>query len=206
MRFKVIKDLDKHIAEAHPKPNKPVSFDCEQCNSKFGALFQLRLHIEKKHKQLTEYSCNYCGEIFTNNERANEHMGGCHMGFEKANVKDRFFFRNGHCLKGDLCTFAHNSSKSRRGTQKCRNGPYCRYLAGGVCSFFHPGIGVQNPKPEINDANDEGQERAWCRYFKDCSQVPNCPDLHSKEDFPKLPKNNQPPIGAKRMANAWMEY
>ena len=28
----------------------------------------------------------------------------------------------------------------------CMRGPRCNYLAAGVCSYFHPGVGVQNPQ------------------------------------------------------------
>ena len=42
----------------------------------------------------------------------------------------------------------HPFEKQMRSAQECRNGPRCRYLAGGVYSFFHRGYGVQPPRNE----------------------------------------------------------
>lgn len=207
IRFKLLVDLDEHIKVKHKQP-KPVSYDCDQCESKFGAQYQLRLHIEKKHKKAAEtnYECEKCGEIFTNIGQSKMHMNNCEMGYQTVNSKECFFYKNGKCTKGEFCRFLHIEHEHKQYTPKCRNGPSCRYLFSGVCSFFHPGFGVQNPLPEPTKSKVEQSGRSWCADFEDCSRVPNCPNLHSTEDFPKLVKTNKPPLGAKRVAKVWLDY
>ena len=128
-------------------------------------------------------------------------MKDCDAGFQGNNSKECFYFIRGHCLKGDTCAFKHGNQRNY--TPECRNGSHCRYLSSGICSFFHPGVGVQRPKPEYSQAKN-GQ--GWCKYSENCFRIPNCPFIHSEEDFPQLPKTSKPPLGAERMANAWEEY
>ena len=63
------------------------------------------------------------------------------------------------------------------------------------------GIGVQQPKSTSGNIYEQ-QGRQWCNFSEDCTRVPNCPFLHSTQDFPALPKRNRPPFGARRMAEA----
>ena len=59
-----VRDLDKHIKTHHREP-EPVIYNCDQCDSSFGAQFQLRQHIATGHNKKTEaqVKCEHCGEI-----------------------------------------------------------------------------------------------------------------------------------------------
>ena len=67
-RFKILSELDDHIEKQHI-PAHLISDDCDICDSKFTARYQLRLHVENKHKKTETFSCGFCGEIFTNMEQ-----------------------------------------------------------------------------------------------------------------------------------------
>ena len=116
------------------------------------------------------------------------------------------YFMNGFCIKGEFCSFSHGIKSS---VPLCRNGQRCGYLANGVCSFFHPGVGVLRPRlnsqsgpryveKQTRSRNNQKtspngeQFQRWCRYMEDCSRVPNCPFSHHEQDFPPLSKNNPP--------------
>ena len=86
-------------------------------------------------------------------------------------------------------------------------------MANGVCSFFHRGIGVQNPgnqerqpQSQTSYPNKTSQQptRRWCKFLKDCDRVPNSAFSHYEEDFPKLRKTNNPPIANRGWG--WEEY
>ena len=118
---------------------------------------------------------------------------------------DYIHFSRGDCWRGDACRFSHKSQGNERKYPICRNGPWCKYLSSGICSFFHHGVGVQKPRSQ-ESAHQSQERRQFCRFTEDCRRVPNCPYLHSEQDFPKLPKKNCPPIGARRIIQAWAEY
>ena len=42
----------------------------------------------------------------------------------------------------------------REYTEACRRGRECGYMAAGICSFYHQGVGVQKPR-------EEGQGGRW---------------------------------------------
>ena len=100
----------------------------------------------------------------------------------------------------------------------CRNGPSCSYLARGKCNFFHHITRRHNNRQhqgtnynarEVQAGRDNNRERqgprehqgprgqgrrqqddrARCRFGRDCDRVPNCPYLHSMEDFPMYNKS-----------------
>ena len=138
-----------------------------------------------------------------------KHKEMCDAGFVNVdNSKDCFFFiKNGGCLRGTSCRFKHPEIQEAPKAPACRNGRSCKYLASGVCSFFHAGVGIQQPRMNRYPQEiPEKQQRGWCKFLEECTRVPNCPFLHSDEDFPKLSQHNYPHIGARRMAGAWQDY
>ena len=208
--FKTLGALDEHTRNQHDKP-KVLEYQCENCDSIFSALFHLRIHKAKKHaenaqKNSPSINCDFCGQVFQTYEHLNMHKEKCDEGFTNSEeVGECYYYRRGKCLKGNTCKFIHKELKDS--TPFCRNGIQCRYLASGVCSFFHAGIGVQNPKhKESFQEPIMNERRTFCRFLEDCNRVPNCPFIHSELDFPKLPNRNGPPLGARRIAEAWMEY
>jgi hypothetical protein len=132
-------------------------------------------------------------------------MNNCITGFKTVKPQLCRYFANGYCVKGESCSFSHIPNNS---VSTCRNGQRCGYLANGVCSFFHPGVGVQQPRfnnQSVNFVNNQNgfgtnqrtpfnneQSPRWCRWMEDCNRVPNCPFAHYEQDFPPMSKNNPP--------------
>ena len=178
-------------------------FNCESCDQSFDAKAKLRVHVEKKHATGCPYQCENCEQMFRTQAILNNHLSECTEGFQYVKPPPCRHFVNGFCLKGDQCFFSH---EVRPSAPLCRNGPRCPYLANGVCSFYHNGIGVQRPRFQnqsgfrnlnnrrmfsSNLYNSE-QYNKWCELMEDCDRVPNCPFSHYEQDFPKLRKNNPP--------------
>ena len=157
------------------------------------------------------YNCENCKLKFMNKDQLKIHTDSCHGGFKKVNVKLCRYFERGHCWKDEsVCSYSHDTNIFK--TPECRNGPHCRYLASGSCSFFHRGFGVQNPKYQHSNStlqmNDRPESsKRWCRYLEDCNRVPECPSSHYDQDFPQLTKNN-PPGNLKTRTNVqmWQDY
>ena len=199
--FKTVKLLDEHIKLQHS--NIDVNeYPCDMCDSEFTAQFQLRQHKTKKHANInvhTSSNCLYCGQIFTYDEDLKNHLENCDGGFSSVKSKECHYYNRGGCRRGDACRFTHIKQRDERIYPECRNGPRCRYMASGVCNFFHAGVGIQNPRhqedPQQSSSEQEG--RKFCRFLEDCSRVPNCPFLHSEQDFPRLPR---------RASQDWEEY
>ena len=125
-----------------------------------------------------------------------DHLNNCDGGFKTIPTRICRHFSNGWCGKGDWCKFSHPEELNNKfNISECRNGAKCGYLANGICSFYHWGVGVQ----KLNQNKDKN--RTNCLYTEDCRRVPNCPFLHSEEDFPKLHKTQKPPIA--RASSVW---
>ena len=169
----------------------------------FAELHHLRIHTQKKHANVNEssiFKCETCGEIFTRNEELEHHKENCNDGFQETAKNECIYFRRGNCLKGDSCIYKHGIQISL--APECRNGNRCKYMLNNVCSFFHHGIGVQKP----NQSSNQPRGVQWCNFQCNCLRLPNCPFVHSNQDFPKLPKSSKPPFWAKTVAEAWEEY
>ena len=158
------------------------------------------MHVKKQHGANIRLTCANCGFMTDTREYLMDHIIECDN-FEQPKQKECKHFLQGNCSKGNSCKFLHNFekySRSPRDRPTCRNGNRCRYLANGICSFFHRGIGVQNP-PQLQQTS-----RGWCTFLEDCYNVPNCQFIHYEEDFPKLSQTNSPPI--RRMESWWQDY
>ena len=168
----------------------------------FTAQYQLGQHLTQKHGEKAEQpqamlSCVQCGFRVNTVMQMNDHLNICESNFKTIPPKICRFFVNGGCVKGNTCTFSHPENVGNKSyVPECRNGMRCRYLATGVCSFFHRGVGVQQ--------RNRSQERAYCLNMEDCRRVPNCPYIHLDSDFPNLSKNHSPPIA--RAASVWQMY
>ena len=120
-------------------------------------------------------------------------------------------WKRGNCSWGSECNFSHvgrqeKTSPEQKSTNNartaCRNGPSCRFLARGKCSFDHHMHRVHNTREPRNAGHNDrehqgarqdrnlGQgrrqkdDRAPCRFGRDCDRVLNCPYIHSPADFP----------------------
>ena len=211
MKFTLFKDLDEHIKTAHSHQQPQNVYQCGKCDEKFNETHKLRQHITKQHAMPQRYNCEQCDLTFNNSDQLKIHEDSHHSGFKDVNVKLCRYFARGYCWKEkSLCTYSHDQNSLK--TPECRNGPYCRYLASGSCSYFHRGVGVQNPRYQSSNtspqmADEPKTSKRWCRYMEDCHRVPECPFSHYDQDFPQLTKNI-PPGNSKTRTNVqmWQEY
>ena len=118
-----------------------------------------------------------------------------------------------------------NRFKNVTNVAHCNNGIGCKYLASGVCRFFHQGVGVKNmmnqsqqqqeqqhfqqqhypqqQQQKYHQQHRQYKESTWCRFLEDCDRVPNCPFTHYEEDFPKLSETNNPPEARNRQRQTY---
>ena len=103
----------------------------------------------------------------------------------------RYFLSANGCWKGNECRYSHNISvKKPQNVPMCRNGTRCFYLANRTCKFGHNmGAEVQN-----QTRFHPRRPKMFCKYVEDCLRVPNCPYIHSMEDFPELSLKMKPPV------------
>ena len=125
------------------------------------------------------------------------------------------FSHTGHQSKNQSPTTERNSTK----LAACRNGSACDcdcdWLKKGKCNFFHVQVKGQGGHKEsqalggrqasrAQGGGQEGQaqgahkkisqpDRAQCQFDGRCERIPNCPYIHSLEDFPLLQGRKQLP-------------
>ena len=175
---------------------------CEICVHVFITKEGLRHHVERKHNTSLEAVCEFCGLIARSVQELANHNKECNIQFKKVRNKICKYFVRGGCLKGNECIFSHPEEETQaKSVQVCRNGPECRYLANGVCKFYHNEKESQKTrnKDAQNYSNGYFQRRpnVWCRFLEDCRRVPNCKFTHYEEDFPKLQQTNTRPLGVR---------
>ena len=214
-KFKTLRLLDDHH-QTHGAKAAEVDYKCKICAAEFASLHHLRQHVKSKHEEPNannrncKVTCQYCGLIMNSRQEMENHQRECNTAFQNVRNKICKYFVKGACFKGSLCKFDHPHEKQYRAAPECRNGIQCRYLLSGACSFFHRGVGVQRPR--YNQEHDQEnmqteQTRKWCRYLEDCNRVPNCDFSHYEEDFPKLNKMTNPPIGGINKGwKGWQDY
>jgi hypothetical protein len=213
-KFKTLRLLDDHHKTHGAKAE--VEFKCNICAAKFASMHHLRQHVKSKHEQPNtnrnaKVTCEYCGLILNSQQEMKNHQSECNAAFQRVGNKICKYFVKGACFKGSFCKFDHPQGKQFRAAPECRNGIRCKYLLSGVCSFFHSGVGIQKPRynPEIDQENMQTEQNTtkWCRFLEDCNRVPNCAFSHYEEDFPKLGKMTNPPIGRINKGwNGWQDY
>ena len=192
--------LDEHFKKKHAQ----TQWKCDICNNAFISQESLSNHIKTKHTARVEIACEFCGQIIDNNQEMVNHRKECHTQFQEVRTKICKYFINGGCIKGNRCLFTHPKEKQVKSVPACRNGQQCRYLASGVCKFFHSRKRFQEPrnqgaqdKASYKYGSSQGRQSIWCRFLEDCNRVPNCKYVHYYEDFPKLQKTNNVPISMK---------
>ena len=104
--------------------------------------------------------------------------------------------------RGIQCRFAH-VEQYRQVAPQCQKGPMCWFLKQNKCSFFHPGIGVQNPRTK--SLPRQSFEKKACRYKDDCWNLDTCPFEHPRKGFQFAQKTNSPPMNTMHM-NPWLDY
>ena len=90
---------------------------------------------ERNQANLSDYSCTMCNFVCETlqqlkNHKGLEHIGQSFDGFKKV---------------------THRQHKQQRDwSERCARGQECRFLAWGSCHFFHPGVGVQKRRQNMN--------------------------------------------------------
>ena len=124
-------------------------------------------------------------------------------------------WRRGNCRCGESCGFSHvghqltesveHISTNSTRVPACKHDISCKWLARGICSYFHKNVGVQKPwisndnsekthkntHPSNNPGDSQPSGMSVCRYGARCHKVPKCTFLHSLADFPTLQTVNQ---------------
>ena len=199
---------------------------CNKCNQIFTRQ-GLKRHTKICTGKTKVFDCPECGQLCSSPNNVKKHQEEEHE-WETVRSKEVCkHWRRGNCWKGTSCLYSHvgkqqeNSSEiTNNNTTKrvpaCGNGASCEWLLKGVCSFFHPRVGVQKPWagkdgrqkarsqdrrqgqsiPNRNQAQPNRQlGRIPCRFDGRCEKIPNCPFLHSLQDFPVFQGRRNPVYG-----------
>ena len=195
-----------------------IEQECEKsyCKKKFVSTNALKAHMKNSHFGNQRSVCKKCGEILNTNMNMTNHMEVCGKqgdGDMQAHEKSKEVckhWRRGRCHWGSQCNFSHvgrqdipssANQSTKSASQACRNGPSCSYLARGKCNFQHHMTQEHQQRGQNQnrvhqsqgrrreDQNSGTRQRAQCKWGRGCTKVPNCPHLHSLQDFPQYDQN-----------------
>ena len=223
---KTKRELIEHNQQMHKANDDLVNLVCITCDKEFPSQHSLKQHMnskhnsqdglpvghpqraEKKNQESLKIACTQCDKKFATGNQIDEHMKE-HVGYEQTNqafakpVADkicRYFSRNGYCIKGDNCLFKHGQTQQNP-TPMCGRGQGCIFLQQNRCNFFHPGVGVQQPRMQQKSYQPE------CRYGDQCWNISNCSFSHTNQGFRFAQRRNQPPQGVTvKGMSYWKDY
>ena len=198
-QFQAKNALKQHMNSQHPN-NPPVGHP--------------NWASERNNAQSLDYCCNQCGSMFEDVRQLNEHKRTNHEGQSfngfKIVKQSCHFYRQGRCDRNP-CRFAHDEQQLKRQQQHqqqqqqqqvqqqqqqqqqipaCTRGQNCRFLEWGTCNYFHPGVGVQQPrkqqnsqqqKPRMQQQQNQQQQLPKMCHFQDRCWNANCGFFH--QDF-----------------------
>ena len=235
-----------------------ANFICNKCKDMFTRQ-GLNRHKQNCHGAKQYYECSECGEMRSSSNAVRKHKDKDHPMLVVRSKEVCHHWRRGHCAKGDRCLYSHvghqnQENSARRGPQvpACRNGSDCDWLKRGICSYYHPRVGVQKTWVNKKASNEGGQvsrsqgsrqevgirgprqesrsqghrqerrsqgprqegrsqgsrqggrsqgprqesrglaqpDRLPCKFDGRCERIPNCPWIHSLEDFPPIQRRS----------------
>ena len=145
---------------------------------------------KRNQGQGLDYCCNQCGNGFEelkqlNEHRKEEHEGQSFTGFKTIKGPCHFYLE-GRCNRNP-CKFSHDQQQPKNHQQRqqqrpqqqqkqqqqqqqisvCNRGQNCRFLAWGTCNYFHPGVGVQQPR-KSNLQNYKNLPNKKCHFQENC--------------------------------------
>ena len=183
-QFQAKNALKQHMNSQHPA-NPPVG--------------HAQWADKRNQVQELDYCCNQCGNCFAELKQLREHKKNDHKGQtfqEFTAVKAQcHFYLQGRCNRNP-CRFSHNQQQQQQQKQQqqkqqqqqqqqqqqtpaCSRGQQCRFLAWGTCNFFHPGVGVQQPRQQ-KQQRPQNLPKKKCHFQENCWNT-NCAFEH--EDF-----------------------
>ena len=175
-----------------------LEFDCPECGVIYSSSVLVKKHYDNEHKFNQVESREVCFHW---------RRGNC----TRMNCR---FAHVGH--QASRSSPSARSSNTR--VPACKNGISCEWLKKGNCSYFHTRVGVQRPWVTKEKDQGRGQEdqnrqgvqarqggrahkedgagqgaggRRPCKFDGRCERIPNCPYIHSLQDFPLLNRQGQ---------------
>ena len=200
--------VSEHSLKQHTAPIHAASQQNDIRQLPVGHPEQAKLKNSKNGSKSNQghVVCGQCGKAFTSGSEVDDHMlihieeeeNGAFR--ENKELKTCRYFKRGVCTKGIHCRFAHVKQNVQVPPQ-CNKGQMCRFLKQNRCSFFHPGIGVQNPRNKSQPR--QAYEKKACRYKSECWKSDTCPFEHPRRGFQFAQKTNRPPMNTIHM-NPWL--
>ena len=154
-------NLEYHMKDVHS------DYSCIQCGEVFTTKNYISRHKENdknnqfhglaaEHNQmLPTISCQQCDyETNTNNEME-FHTEMAHQLPFNTNTGVCKYYRQGRCTR-QPCPYRHPKSltmkpQHQQYTPACKRCQSCPFFANNMCHYFHPGFGVQLPRPTENE-------------------------------------------------------
>ena len=173
-------------------------FDCPECGMICRSSALVKKHYDNEHKFQQVSSREVCYHW---------RRGNC----SRVNCR---YAHVGHQANRE----STSTRKSTTRVPACKNGITCDWLKKGSCSYFHARVGVQRPwisrgkdqgqgqgergrkegqARQVNQARQGGQAgkddvgHLPCKFDGRCERIPNCPYIHSLQDFPLLRRRGQ---------------
>ena len=188
------------------EPKKDM--DCYECGEMFSNLTDLMKHKDEAHKMEQVTSRVICKHWKKGRCNKGDSCGFSHAGHQSTNPSSTTernstklkACRNGpSCdwLKRGNCNFFHAQAKSQGGRQgrQQENQPQ----GGRQDSRAQGGRQDSRPQGGRQDGRTQGgrqkisqPDRDQCQFDGRCERIPNCPYIHSLEDFPLLQGRKQP--------------
>ena len=206
---------NKHKTEAHVNTQNGRVFTCITCDSKFESEHSVKQHMQSKHKSASSFpvghpqryarvqpssmniACTKCNKRFATGNQVEDHMSEHDEDSKFTNPQDAKlcrYFRRGRCLKGDTCSYKHQTPPV------CNKGPECVFLAQNRCRFHHPGY--------LNN-NDKSMKQRECKFKNDCWKISTCSYFHPQQGFQFVQRSSRPPryMGTSvRNMDLWRDY
>ena len=187
--------------------------DCYECGELFSRLTDLKKHKEDAHKMEQARSRTICRHWKKGSCTKGELCGFSHTGQQnktlssttEKNHTNLKACRNGQScewLKKDKCNFFHAQTRGQGGRQESRaqGGRQKSWAQGGRQESQSQGrgqesqaqAGRQQSRAQGGRQNIVQPDRDQCQFDGRCERIPNCPYIHSLEDFPLLTGRKQP--------------
>ena len=186
--FRNNRDLERHIQAKHDHTENPGGYECSLCGDGFTIEQEFTNHVlQCIQRTIAIVQCPSCKDNFAKGAlKKHQQRGKCtpktnqvrnhmivnHRDGEKSRTVCRHW-RNGQCLRGDSCMFAHvgfqnetsnkffttesagkpPAARTDTSQKQCFNGTMCIWLARRRCLYFHQ----EQPRQGAYQVVNQGQ-------------------------------------------------